>query len=98
MKLEGHLKDEDYFNVAKFPTAKVVITGSKDGNVQGLLTVKGIEMPFDVPMAFTMDDTGISLSGGFELDFSAFKMEGLGGEGEFVSPKINIDVYTEFKK
>jgi hypothetical protein len=98
LKLEGHLKSEDYFNVAKFPTAKVVITGSKDGNVQGVLTLKGIDMPFDVPMSFTMDDTGISLSGGFELDFSAFKMEGLGGEGEFVSPKINIDVYTEFKK
>jgi polyisoprenoid-binding protein YceI len=97
-KLEGHLKSEDYFHVEKFPTAKVVITGSKDGNVQGTLTVRGVEMPFDVPMKVTIDEAGVVLSGGFDLDFSIFAMDGIGGEGEFVSPKIVIDVYTEFTK
>lgn len=98
LKLEGHLKSEDYFHTDKFPTAKVVITGSKDGNIQGVLTLKGIDMPFDVPMKLIMDDYGITLSGGFDLDFSPFKMDGLGGEGEFVSPTISLDVFTEFKK
>jgi polyisoprenoid-binding protein YceI len=97
-KLEGHLKSEDYFQVEKFPTAKVVITGSKDGNVQGTLKVRGIEMSFDVPMKVTIDEAGVVLSGGFDLDFSVFAMDGIGGEGEFVSPKIVIDVYTEFTK
>jgi polyisoprenoid-binding protein YceI len=97
-KLEGHLKSEDYFQVEKFPTAKVVITGSKDGNVQGTLTVRGIEMSFDVPMKVTIDEAGVVLSGSFDLDFSIFAMDGIGGEGEFVSPKIVIDVYTEFTK
>lgn len=97
-KLEGHLKSDDYFHVEKFPTAKVVITGSKDGNVQGTLTVRGVDMAFDVPMKVTVDEAGVVLSGGFDLDFSMFGMDGIGGEGEFVSPKIVIDVYTEFTK
>lgn len=98
LKLEGHLKSEDYFNVEKFPTAKILITGSKDGNVQGILTLKGIDMPFDATMSFKNDDSSAALNGGFELDFSVFKMDGIGGEGEYVSPKIKINVNAEFKK
>jgi polyisoprenoid-binding protein YceI len=98
LKLEGHLKSEDYFNVEKFPTAKILITGSKDGNVQGVLTLKGIDMPFDATMSFKNDDSSAALIGGFELDFSVFKMDGIGGEGEYVSPKIKINVNAEFKK
>jgi polyisoprenoid-binding protein YceI len=97
-KLEGHLLSEDYFHVEKFPTAKVVLTGSNGKNVQGTLTVRGVDMPFDVPMTLTTNESGATISGSFELDFSAFKMAGIGGEGEFVSPTIKINVNTEFKK
>jgi polyisoprenoid-binding protein YceI len=97
-KLEGHLKDEDFFFVEKYPTSKVVITGSKGGNVQGTLTVRGVDVAFDVPMKVTIDEAGVVLSGSFDFDFAPFSMGGIGGEGEFVSPKVKIDVYAEFTK
>jgi polyisoprenoid-binding protein YceI len=97
-KLEGHLKSEDYFDVEKFPTAKVVITGSKDGNIQGTINVRGVDVPFDVAMKVTVDEAGVVLSGSFDFDFSPFGMDGIGGEGEYVAPKVNIDVYAEFTK
>jgi polyisoprenoid-binding protein YceI len=39
-RLETHLKSEDFFSAAKFPTAKLVITGS-DSFEKGTAVVKG---------------------------------------------------------
>lgn len=39
-KLVGHLKAEDFFNVAKHPTSTFVITGSEGNTIKGNLTVK----------------------------------------------------------
>ena len=49
-KLEGHLKNDDFFAVDKFPEAKLVITGSESiaDNVfatSGDLTIRGITKP-----------------------------------------------------
>jgi polyisoprenoid-binding protein YceI len=63
-KLVGHLKSEDFFNVAKFPNAKIEITkvtpvaGSKDNDfdVVGKLTIKGITNDISFPAKIKMDD------------------------------------------
>ena len=49
-KLDGHLKNEDFFNVSEFPTASITITNAAkgDGNsykVVADLTIKGITRP-----------------------------------------------------
>jgi polyisoprenoid-binding protein YceI len=49
-KLDGHLKNEDFFNVSKFPTASVTITNAVKGKgnsykVVADLTIKGITHP-----------------------------------------------------
>ena len=49
-KLDGHLKNEDFFNVSEFPTALVTITDVEkgDGNdysISADLTIKGITHP-----------------------------------------------------
>jgi len=98
MKFEGHLKSGDYFDSEKFPTAKVIISGNKDGKLQGTITIKGVEMAFDAPVEVALDDDFAKVTGTFNLDFSAFKMDGIGGEGEFVSPKINFDIYLDFER
>lgn len=53
-KLDAHLKNEDFFNTEKYPTATLKITQAKkrDGNdyyVTGDLTIKGITHSIDFP-------------------------------------------------
>ncbi|CAM1360520.1 conserved protein of unknown function [Tenacibaculum soleae] len=56
-KLEGHLKNEDFFDVTKFPTAKFVVTNSeiKEGklNVTGNLTLRGTTKSITIPATVT---------------------------------------------
>lgn len=49
-KLDEHLKGEDFFDVAKYPTAtfvsdKVTLTGKESAKVQGMLTLHGVTKP-----------------------------------------------------
>lgn len=51
-KLIGHLKSDDFFSVAKYPTAELIITGStpmvnNEMTVKGNLTIKGITKPIE---------------------------------------------------
>jgi polyisoprenoid-binding protein YceI len=49
-KLDGHLKNEDFFNVSEFPTASITITNAVRGSensykIKANLTIKGITHP-----------------------------------------------------
>ncbi|MBX2930501.1 MAG: YceI family protein [Chitinophagaceae bacterium] len=53
-KLEGHLKNADFFEVEKFPTASFTInsvnyTTETDIEIEGVLTLKGVEVPLKFP-------------------------------------------------
>jgi polyisoprenoid-binding protein YceI len=63
-KLVGHLKSDDFFSVAKNPTAKfeIVRVAQKAGNdylVTGKLTIKGITNEIIFPAMIKMDDKTI---------------------------------------
>lgn len=61
-KLLGHLTTEDFFNVAEFPTAKLVVTdGSDMSNVKGNMTIK------DVTEEVTFSLSTAEVEGGLEL-------------------------------
>ncbi len=51
-KLEGHLKSEDFFDVANHPTATFEITNIKNTLVTGDLTIKGITKSITFPAIF----------------------------------------------
>lgn len=55
--LEGHLKNEDFFDVTKFPTAKFVVTSSeiKEGklSVTGNLTLRDTTKSITIPATVT---------------------------------------------
>jgi len=76
-KLEGHLKNADFFETDKFPTAKFVITGSevKDGKtlITGNLTLKDITKSISIPATVTETD-GIATikSDAFKIDRTEF--------------------------
>ena len=56
-KLEGHLKNADFFDVANHPIATFVVTGSAPAtgvedathNITGNLTIKGVEKSITIP-------------------------------------------------
>ncbi len=49
-KLDEHMRGEDFFDTAKYPTAtfvsdKVTVTGADTAKVQGMLTLHGVTKP-----------------------------------------------------
>jgi polyisoprenoid-binding protein YceI len=66
-KLEGHLKSNDFFGVAKHPTATLVInraTSNADGYiVAGDITIKGVTVPieFDLDMGADFASTSLKI-------------------------------------
>ncbi|KQR72519.1 YceI family protein [Pedobacter sp. Leaf176] len=73
-KLEGHLKADDFFGTAKFPTSTFVITkvaGSGAAvTVSGNLTIKGITKPLSFPATVSVntDGTVSALAGKITVD------------------------------
>lgn len=68
-KLEGHLKSNDFFSVATYPTAKLVFKQVKESNdnvylVTGDLTIKGKTNP----ITFTISINGNKASTSFKVD------------------------------
>jgi len=47
--IEGHLKDGDFFDTKKHPTASFVIKKIDNGNIYGILTIKGISHEITFP-------------------------------------------------
>jgi polyisoprenoid-binding protein YceI len=67
-KLVGHLKNDDFFSTAKYPTAKYVITkveskGGDNYTVNGNLTIKGITNPVSFPAIIKTDAKSLTASG-----------------------------------
>jgi len=73
-KLEGHLKADDFFGSAKFPTSTFVITkvtgSGASVTVSGNLTIKGITKPLSFPatVAVNADGTVSALAGKILVD------------------------------
>jgi len=45
LSIEGHLKDSDFFDTSKYPTALFVIEKVEQNTIMGMLTIKGISHP-----------------------------------------------------
>jgi polyisoprenoid-binding protein YceI len=76
-KLEGHLKNEDFFNVAKYPTAKLVISKITGDKVEGTMTVKDKTNP----VSFTFKKDAGKYTGTLKFDRTKFGM--VYGSGNF---------------
>ncbi|MBL4642803.1 MAG: YceI family protein [Flavobacteriaceae bacterium] len=103
-RLEGHLKNADFFDVEKYPTSKFVITSSevKDGKVQvtGNLTIKDVTKSITIP-ATIIDVDGVLTfkSETFELNRADFNVK-YGSKSFFGNLKdkfINDNMEMSFK-
>lgn len=76
-KLATHLKSADFFDVEKFPTAKLVIESLSGNMAKGTLTIKGKSNPVDIE--FTQVD---SVYMG-KMTFDRTKFDMIYGSGAF---------------
>ena len=90
-KLTDHLKNPDFFNVAKYPTitfesTKIELAGEAEANIIGKLTMLGKTVETKVPVKLAMPSEGvIELTATFKIDRTKWGMTY--GEG-----KVNKEV------
>ena len=87
-RLVGHLKNEDFFDVTKFPTAKFELVsasaGSKPGeyNVTGNLTIKDVTQTISGPATIATTDNGATTEATVTFDRTQFGVR-YGSENHF---------------
>ncbi len=103
-KLEGHLKSDDFFGVATYPTAEFTITGVKstgDGayDVTGDLTIKGKTESISFPAS--VKESGDAYEATASLTFDRSKFDVRYGSGSFFDNlgdnAINDEIELEVK-
>jgi polyisoprenoid-binding protein YceI len=103
-KLTGHLKSEDFFDVAKFPKTIFKLKTCapiKDAKpnvvnyyIKGDLTIKGITKEIAFPALVTLKDKGIVASADFNIDRTDFDLKYRSGKFD---PGIGDKmIYDEF--
>ncbi|MEJ5056256.1 YceI family protein [Sphingobacterium sp. MYb382] len=104
-KLDGHLKNEDFFDVAKFPEAKFDITsvapGATEGDVKvsGNLTIKGVSknISFDAKVAESTD-ASVHVTADFNIAREDWGVSYTGKADDLISKEINFKVSVVAKK
>lgn len=99
-KLVGHLKSDDFFGVAKYPTARFEITGSesfKKGSamVKGNLTIKGKTLPIEFRATMQDSDDGTHFFANITIDRTKYDVRY--GSGSFFDNLGDKTIYDEFK-
>jgi polyisoprenoid-binding protein YceI len=98
-KLEGHLKSDDFFSAATFPTATLIILEAKDkgkGNyeIKANLTIKGITQPVTFPAAVTQDGSRFKATAQISIDRSLYEVKY--GSGKFCDNLGDKTIYDNF--
>ena len=77
-KLMGHLKSDDFFSVANYPTSELVITkvegSGSDLTFSGDLTIKGITNPITFPATSSKDGNNTVYKGTLTVDRSKYNV------------------------
>jgi len=94
-KLDGHLKSDDFFGVATYPSAKLVITsikptGKNSHSATGNLTIKDITNP----ITFTVSVYGSKATIALKIDRSTFNVRY--GSPSFFNNLQDKAIYDEF--
>ncbi len=101
-KLEGHLKSEDFFDVANHPEATLEITDVKDGAEAGTvvvsanLTIRGItkNITFNANVA-EATDTSFKANADFNIEREDWNVSYAGKPDDLISKQINFKIALE---
>lgn len=108
-KLIGHLKSPDFFDVAKYPTAKFEITSvealqndtSGTHKISGNLTLKDSTKNVTFPAKVNLTDTELKATANFNIDRTHWGLrygndQSLGDK--FIRPEVNLTLNIAAKK
>ena len=98
--LAKHLKNEDFFNVMKYATAKVTVSSFKDGKFATTINLLGVDVKQDIPVTVTTEGSNIIVKGKFDVDFTAANIPGTvkhEGDKESISPVFTFDLNLVLK-
>lgn len=105
-KLDEHLKSEDFFSAAKFPTAtfkatKITVTGKTTGTITGDLTLHGVTKP--VTLDATFNGAGENMFKAYVLGFNATGVIkrtdfGIKTYAPAVGDDVTLTISAEFNK
>lgn len=104
-KLVGHLKSEDFFDVAKFPVSKLEIieatpiqnsaAGQPNYTIKGNLTIRGVTKGITFPATLNISDSKVTGSSTFDIDRTEFGLKyGSGKFFEGLGDKMIKDNFT----
>jgi Uncharacterized conserved protein len=93
-KLVGHLKSDDFFAVATYPTAELVLTKVEGTNFSGNLTIKGITKPVTFTASSAKEGKSTSYKGTITVDRSKYNVKY--GSKSFFDNLGDKVIYDEF--
>lgn len=100
-KLAKHLKDTDFFSVIKYPNVTVTVNGYDNGKLSTTINVLGKDVKQDIPVKLEKKENSVTISGKFDVDFSALKIEGMQpeeGSKDHVQPVISYEMNLVLNK
>ena len=71
-QLQTHLRDEAFFDVARFPTATFVLRSLTNATATGQLTVKGVTKPVTFPVVVSQEGDALRIKGRAVIDRTQF--------------------------
>ena len=98
-KLEGHLKSDDFFGVATYPTSTFVITkavpqGPGKYKIIGNITIKGTTQEIQFPATVEAKDGKVTAKADITIDRSKFDIRY--GSGSFFDNLGDKTIYDNF--
>lgn len=93
-KLVGHLKSDDFFGVATYPTADLVITKVEGNTFSGNLTIKGITNPTSFTATASKEGSSTVYKGTLTIDRSKYNVKY--GSKSFFDNLGDKVIYDEF--
>lgn len=100
-RLTGHLKNPDFFNVRKFPTATFVATkisaeDESEVTIAGKLKMLDKEGEVKAPFKAEVSESGLKLSGKFKIDRTKWGMNY--GAPDKINKEVELTVELVFKR
>ena len=80
-KLDNHLKNKDFFNIEKFPSAQLAIKGFDGKNLTGDLTIKEVTKEITFPASLKIKPNSITGKANFTINRTDYGI--LYGSGSF---------------
>ena len=93
-KRDNHLRQEEYFNVAKFPVLQVKsikVSGSATTGytMDGNITIKGVSKKISIPFKAAAQNGGYLFTGEFEISRRDFEV---GGKSAVMSDNLKVSL------